>query len=111
MKCWTQVSTLQYRGYIYEDFIVNLFLTWCLTFFQFRLQVWSVSSRDFLWKNVGVTVGKIGGSFKKVGWSRTSTNKILSMLPVLNTLEFWKAQDSQYAPGSERARVFDMPVF
>ena len=38
-------------------------------------------------------------------------DKILSMLPVLNTLEFWKAQDSQYAPGSERVRVFDMPVF
>lgn len=41
-----------YWNYIYNDFIVTLFLIWCLPFFNFRLHnfKFNVSSLEFVWE-------------------------------------------------------------
>ena len=47
------------RGYIYNDFVVNSFLIWHLTFFDFCLRnfKFDVSSREFVWEDGEVIVG------------------------------------------------------
>ena len=59
MKCCTELS-------IYKDFIVYLFLIWCLTLFDFSLRdsKFDVSSREFVWEDGEAIVGISGGKFE-----------------------------------------------
>ena len=49
MKCYLDM----YSGYIYNDFILGLFVTWCFTLFDFCLCNFKlgVGSREFLWED------------------------------------------------------------
>ena len=59
MKCCTELS-------IYKDFILYLFLIWCLTLFDFSLRdsKFDVSSREFVSEDGEAIVGISGGKLE-----------------------------------------------